>query len=131
MAAADGDGDILVVVERAVAASPGGAPPVGDLTPREVEVLDAVAEGRTNARVAQALRLSPRTVQKHLEHVFEKLGVDNRTAAVRAARDRPRRDAAPVRPPAGSLSGAGRERARAGGRFATPGGAPPPRPRCG
>lgn len=88
VAAADGDGDILVVVERAVAASPGGAPPVGDLTPREVEVLDAVAEGRTNAQVAQALRLSPRTVQKHLEHVFEKLGVDNRTAAVRAARDR-------------------------------------------
>lgn len=51
------------------------------LTRREVEVLDLVADGRTNAEIGQLLGTSPRTVQKHLEHIFEKLGVDTRTAA--------------------------------------------------
>ena len=51
------------------------------LTPRETEVLDWVAEGKSNAEVAEILGTSPRTVQKHLEHIFQKLGVENRTAA--------------------------------------------------
>ena len=51
------------------------------LTPREAEVMGWVAVGKTNAEVAEVLRLSSRTVQKHLEHVFEKLGVETRTAA--------------------------------------------------
>ena len=80
----EGDGDALVVAERP-------APPAAGrhlaLTSREAEVLRLVAEGRTNAQVARALRVSARTVQKHLEHVFAKLGVDNRTAAARALRD--------------------------------------------
>jgi DNA-binding CsgD family transcriptional regulator len=51
------------------------------LTPREAEVLAWVARGRTNSEVANILTMSARTVQKHLERVFEKLGVESRTAA--------------------------------------------------
>ena len=55
------------------------------LTSREVEVLVLVATGMTNAQVAQRLFLSPRTVQRHLNSVFHKLGVGSRTAATRFA----------------------------------------------
>ena len=55
------------------------------LTPREVEVLVLVAEGLTNAQVAQRLFLSPRTVQRHLNSIYHKLGVSSRTAATRFA----------------------------------------------
>jgi predicted ATPase/DNA-binding CsgD family transcriptional regulator len=55
------------------------------LTPREVEVLGLVATGMTNVQVAQRLFLSPRTVQRHLNSVFHKLGVSSRTAATRFA----------------------------------------------
>ena len=55
------------------------------LTSREVEVLGLVAEGLTNAQVAQRLFLSPRTVQRHLNSVYHKLGVNSRTAATRFA----------------------------------------------
>jgi DNA-binding CsgD family transcriptional regulator len=55
------------------------------LTPREVEVLGLVAEGLTNPQVAQKLFLSPRTVQRHLNSVYRKLGVSSRTAATRLA----------------------------------------------
>ena len=51
------------------------------LTPRETEVLSWVAKGKTNRDVADILGMSPRTVNKHLEHVFEKLGVETRAAA--------------------------------------------------
>jgi non-specific serine/threonine protein kinase len=55
------------------------------LTPREVEVLGLVAEGLTNPQVAQKLFLSPRTVQRHLNSVYRKLGVNSRAAATRLA----------------------------------------------
>jgi DNA-binding NarL/FixJ family response regulator len=55
------------------------------LTPRETEVLSWVAKGKTNRDVAEILRMSPRTVNKHLEHVFEKLGVETRAAAAALA----------------------------------------------
>jgi len=55
------------------------------LTPREVEVLGLVAEGLTNPQVAQRLFLSPRTVQRHLNSVYHKIGVSSRTAATRFA----------------------------------------------
>ena len=55
------------------------------LTPREVEVLGLVAEGLTNAQIAQRLFLSPRTVHRHLNSVYHKLGVSSRTAATRFA----------------------------------------------
>lgn len=51
------------------------------LTRREVEVLTWVTDGKTNTEIGVILGTSPRTVQKHLEHVFEKLGVVTRTAA--------------------------------------------------
>lgn len=52
------------------------------LTPREAEVMHWVIMGKTNRDIAEILQLSPRTVNKHLEHVFEKLYVETRTAAV-------------------------------------------------
>lgn len=51
------------------------------LTPRESEVLAWVAKGKTNAEVGVILQLSGRTVQKHLEHIYQKLGVGTRTTA--------------------------------------------------
>jgi predicted ATPase/DNA-binding CsgD family transcriptional regulator len=55
------------------------------LTSREVEVLSLVANGMTNAQVAQRLFVSPRTVHRHLNSVYHKLGVRSRTAATRFA----------------------------------------------
>jgi DNA-binding CsgD family transcriptional regulator len=55
------------------------------LTPREQEIVDLVAQGKTNAEIATILWVAPSTVKKHLEHVYEKLGVGRR-AAVAAAR---------------------------------------------
>lgn len=53
-----------------------------DLTERETQILQLVADGRTNAAIAHALQVSPRTVAKHLEHIYRKLGVSSRAAAV-------------------------------------------------
>lgn len=55
------------------------------LTPRETEVLSWLAKGKTNRDIGDILQLSPRTVSKHLEHIFEKLGVETRSAAVAMA----------------------------------------------
>jgi DNA-binding CsgD family transcriptional regulator len=60
------------------------APPFG-LTPRELEVLDAVSHGRTNAAVGAVLGIAPGTVATHVEHVLAKTGVPNRAAAARLA----------------------------------------------
>jgi DNA-binding CsgD family transcriptional regulator len=57
------------------------------LTAREGEVLLWVSRGKTNRDIADILGMSPRTVNKHLEHIFEKLGVETRTAAAAAARN--------------------------------------------
>ena len=51
------------------------------LTPREAEVLCWVAQGKTNPDIAIILGMSEGTVKKHLEHVFEKMGVESRNAA--------------------------------------------------
>lgn len=56
------------------------------LSPRELEVLRRVAEGLSNEEVAQQLFVSRATVKTHLAHIFDKLQVDSRTAAVAAAR---------------------------------------------
>ncbi len=55
------------------------------LTEREVEVLRWVSFGKTNKDIADILQLSPRTVNKHLEHIYIKLGVETRTAATSVA----------------------------------------------
>jgi DNA-binding CsgD family transcriptional regulator len=51
------------------------------ITDREREVLALVASGKTNSEIAEVLTISARTVQKHLEHIFQKLGVETRMAA--------------------------------------------------
>jgi DNA-binding NarL/FixJ family response regulator len=55
------------------------------VTDREAEVLLWIARGKSNRDIAEILSLSPRTVNKHLEHVFEKLGVETRAAAAALA----------------------------------------------
>lgn len=52
-----------------------------ELTLRESDVLLWIANGKTNREIGQILDMSPRTVNKHLEQVFRKMGVENRTAA--------------------------------------------------
>jgi DNA-binding CsgD family transcriptional regulator len=67
--------------------------PVGELAklralglgPRATEVLYWVMQGKTNEEIAIILQVSPRTVEKHLEHILVQLGVENRTAAALAA----------------------------------------------
>ncbi len=51
------------------------------LTQREGEVLSWVAQGKTNEETGAILSISPRTVGKHLERIYEKLGVETRTSA--------------------------------------------------
>lgn len=60
-------------------ARPSGA--VARLSAREREILGRVAAGRSNVEVARELWLSPHTVRKHLENIYRKLGVSNRTEA--------------------------------------------------
>ena len=57
------------------------------LTRREAEVLAWVAEGKTSGDIASILGIRPKTVEKHLEHIFEALGVETRTAAAVRARE--------------------------------------------
>jgi pimeloyl-ACP methyl ester carboxylesterase/DNA-binding CsgD family transcriptional regulator len=55
------------------------------LSPREIEVLRLVADGRDNVEIAAALQLSSRTVERHLQNVYTKLGLSGRSARVAAA----------------------------------------------
>ena len=55
------------------------------LTRRESEVLHWVGLGKSNREIAEILDLAPATVSKHLERIYPKLGVDNRTAAAHFA----------------------------------------------
>lgn len=82
-AAAAGESAISPAIEMLLQnrADAAGAP----LTLRESEVLTLVAEGRSNREIGRALFLSEATVKSHLVHIFSKLGVSSRTAAVAAA----------------------------------------------
>lgn len=82
-AAGVGRDGVLLLEERARRQAP-GAQALG-LSRREWEVLGLVARGKTNAEIATMLFVSPRTVRKHLENIFEKLDVRTRTAAVARA----------------------------------------------
>lgn len=55
------------------------------ITSREAEVLLWLAHGKTNREIAEILEMSPRTVNKHLEQIYPKVGADNRTAAASVA----------------------------------------------
>ncbi|MFT3777975.1 MAG: DNA-binding response regulator [Ottowia sp.] len=81
-----GLGEAMVLLRHAAAASPASSRlDHAALTPRETEVLAWLAKGKTNRDIADILDMSPRTVNKHLEHIFEKLGVETRTAAAAIA----------------------------------------------
>src|SRR5699024_1261115 len=61
--------------------------PQVSLSSREVELLALLATGATNKQLAQSLFISEATVKTHLVHIYQKLGVTNRTAAINTARE--------------------------------------------
>jgi DNA-binding NarL/FixJ family response regulator len=92
-------GELVAAIRAAAAGESALAPAVASrldasqrsadqrLTVRETEVLQLVAAGSTNREIGQALFLSEATVKSHLVHIFTKLGVGSRTAAVARARE--------------------------------------------
>jgi DNA-binding NarL/FixJ family response regulator len=66
-------------------ASPAQAFP--ELTSREVEILDLIAQGQPNAKIASRLYVSPNTVRNHISHIFAKLQVADRAHAIARARE--------------------------------------------
>lgn len=68
-----------LLADREVAAERG---PGGQLTERELEILNLAGRGLHNKEIARELQLSTRTVEGHLSHIFNKLNVDSRTEAV-------------------------------------------------
>lgn len=85
-AAARGEQAYAPAVERRLAQR-SDAPQLA-LTTREIEILAQIATGASNAQIARALFISQATVKTHLVHIFDKLGVENRTAAVAVAQER-------------------------------------------
>jgi len=84
-----GDGEWLIVMRESDDAAVIEAVALAcKLTAREAEVLYWVVKGKTNRDIGDILGTSPRTITKHLEHVFEKLGVETRTAAAALALSR-------------------------------------------
>jgi DNA-binding NarL/FixJ family response regulator len=80
------------LLRAAAPAAPADAPPApaslpDDLTPREADVLRAIAAGRSNAEIASELYISEVTVKSHINHLFAKIHVRNRAEAVRYAYD--------------------------------------------
>lgn len=82
--AAAGESALAPAVSSRLAAADGAGQ---RLTAREAEVLTLVAEGRSNREIGRALFLSEATVKSHLVHIFTKLDVGSRTAAVARARE--------------------------------------------
>ncbi|MCO6450629.1 MAG: response regulator transcription factor [Caldilineales bacterium] len=64
------------------------APAEEQLSAREIEVLDAVSKGQSNREIGKNLHISEATVKTHLIHIYDKLGVSDRTSAVMAALER-------------------------------------------
>ncbi len=79
--ASDPGGTTLLLRRRAASPTPAALAARFALTAREADVLYWVACGKTNRDVGEILHMSPRTVDKHLQHVFSKLNVETRTAA--------------------------------------------------
>ena len=77
------DADAVACVLAAAGLRPAPAPPVwpADLTDREVQVLRLIARGRSNREVAARLSISPKTVGRHVENLYAKIGVSSRAAA--------------------------------------------------
>jgi DNA-binding NarL/FixJ family response regulator len=60
---------------------------LAELTPREVEILEHIAQGLDNAQIAAHLALSEKTVRNNITHIFDKLQVENRSRAIVVARE--------------------------------------------
>jgi DNA-binding response OmpR family regulator/DNA-binding CsgD family transcriptional regulator len=84
----DGEQRMIVLREESDAARVQALMALFRLTQRESEVLHWVMMGKTNRDIGDILGTSPRTINKHLEHVFHKLGVETRTAAAALALNR-------------------------------------------
>jgi HD-GYP domain-containing protein (c-di-GMP phosphodiesterase class II)/DNA-binding CsgD family transcriptional regulator len=69
-------------VTETLPAPPAPSPRPAGLTPREVEILRLLARGSSRREIASTLVLSPHTVRHHLEHIYDKIGVETRVAAV-------------------------------------------------
>jgi DNA-binding CsgD family transcriptional regulator len=90
----DADRAVLTILRRPLSAAlqrarlrqQAATSAVWTLSSRERELLELVALGKTNSAIARRLGISPRTVAKHLEHVYGKLGVSSRAAAVARSR---------------------------------------------
>jgi DNA-binding NarL/FixJ family response regulator len=76
-------GNVFFKAGNTVPSAPAGTP--WDLTPREVEVLCALAEGQSNKQMAQEFWLSDQTIKYHLTNIYRKLRVSSRTEAIRQA----------------------------------------------
>jgi DNA-binding CsgD family transcriptional regulator len=64
------------------------ATPFDELTVREAEILERIAQGLDNAQIAAHLGLSEKTVRNHITRIFDKIGVENRSQAIVLARER-------------------------------------------
>ena len=84
-ASSGGEADLLLIEEECDGLPPGRLDQLG-LTGREAQVLQLADRGLTNEQIAAEIAVSPRTVDKHLEHIYAKLGVPGRTAALAIAR---------------------------------------------
>lgn len=62
--------------------------PEPSLSSREIELVELLATGMSNRAISRSMFISEATVKTHLVHIYEKLGVDNRTAAISVARER-------------------------------------------
>jgi DNA-binding NarL/FixJ family response regulator len=82
--------------EPDAAEAPPNVQPAGALTPREAEVLRLVAQGKTDRQIAAALIISEKTVGRHLDNLYAKLGVSSRAAASGGARTHLRSRHAPA-----------------------------------
>lgn len=81
---------VLYLIEEHAPPGPAELTKLG-VTPRQAEVLYWIAQGKTNAEIAIILGTSPRTVEKHVEQLLERLGVENRVAAAAQANELLRR----------------------------------------
>jgi DNA-binding NarL/FixJ family response regulator len=79
------DPDLVSVLAEELSEARTGRPGGETLTERELEILQLLAFGYTNRDIGRRLYISPDTVKTHLEHVYQKLGASDRTAAVAEA----------------------------------------------
>ena len=82
-----GSADWLAAVQRFLPAEGAGHPLIDTLTPRQLELLDWMAQGRDNAQIAALMGLSEKTVRNHISAVFARLGVATRAQAIVLARE--------------------------------------------